>query len=129
MVIILKSEIKNVISILKGLKFVKKSPESLTNATLITLGEKIFHIAQIGVVTDDDLKWIRDYCYDIGTFWGTKPSWLRKYLSKLSSSANFKAHGLSQTDTEIKITNIVWAYKELTNWFIGVYLKQQEKAA
>ena len=78
MVVNLRSEIKDIIPILKNLNFQPKSPKSLTNATLITLGDLIKRISIKGVVTDDDLKWIRQYCYNISHFWIIMPPWLRE---------------------------------------------------
>src|SRR3989344_6005361 len=124
MVISVESKIKNILSILRYLNFEPKSPKSLTSATLTTLGELIITISIKGVVTDDDLKWIRDYCNDITHFWETMPVWLRKALSRLKVSATFSARGLSQRYTENKINGIVTAYSELVSSFIRVYKKE-----
>jgi len=126
---ILKYEIESVIKILKGFNLEHKSPEALTNAALITIGDKIKKAVIKGEINDDDLNWIKDYCNDIKYFWREVPTWLRKNLNNLSSSAKFNARGLSQTTQEAKLNKMVWAYKELTMWFIGVYVNQQKKAA
>lgn len=119
------SDIKDIISILKNLNFQPKSPESLTTATLITLGDLIKRISIKGVVTDDDLKWIRQYCDKIRHFWITMPPWLRKALSRLSESANFNTINLNNINREEnRIIEIENAYIELTKVFIGVYEKQ-----
>lgn len=120
MVVSLRSEISEIVYFLRGLKFEEKKPESLTNATLITLGYKINYISIRGVLTNDDIKWIRKYCNDINHFWIKMPSWLRKAVGKLSSSAGFTAN-LNERAMKSRIIGIVMAYKELTNLFIGVY--------
>ena len=125
MVTHVESKIKEIISILRYLRFEPKSPESSTTATLITLGDLIRRISIRGVVTDDDLKWIRGYCSDIKHFWITMPPWLRKSLNRSSLSAKFNVTDLNNVDSmEKRIQEIENAYIGLAEPFIGVYQKQ-----
>ena len=122
MVVSVESNIKKIITILEYLNFKPRSPESSTAATLSTLGDLIISISIKGVVTDDDLKWIRDYCGDIKHFWITMPSWLRKALSRLNGSAKFNVADLNNVDNmKTRIREIENAYIGLAEPFIGVY--------
>lgn len=116
-------KIKDILENLENLNFKPKGPESLTNATLITLGAKIKTISDRGVVSDDDLKWIRGYCNDIRHFWVNPPKWLRIGLNKLSSSASFNAIEVKKyvSEEKVKIEEIKYSYIRLAENFIGIY--------